>query len=45
MILLILSTFLAIMAIVGYGRIFQKAFFPDKVNISIGLVGIFGLFF
>src|SRR6056300_547816 len=45
MILFISSIFLAIIAIVGYGRIFQNVFFPNKVNINIGLVGVFGLFF
>ena len=45
MILFISSILLAIMAIVGYGRIFQRVFFPNEIYINTGLIGIFGLFF
>ena len=44
MILFISSIILAIIAIVGYGRVFQLFFLPNEVKINTGLVGIFGLF-
>ena len=45
MIVFISSIFLSILTILGFGKFFQKFFFPKDIFVNIGLIGIFGLFF
>ena len=45
MLIFIIFIILSLMAIIGYGKIFQQIFFDKKVLINNGLVGFFGLFF